>query len=861
MKATASASPLRFPVLLTVALLVIFRRLCEEWWRVLLVTLAVALGVAVFLAVTFAARASIDSFSQTAELFKSPLEIRSRDGSISPASSADYLPLLARIGALVPFAEREVELEDGTRVSLLAIDTLALSSQGEDLTVDPGEPVFFSSAPLAELKSEPLVCVWIASMRRCLPRRPLPDDLRQRLPAGLLVLELSQLAKWEEGGFSLSGFSVAALVDGLPFSEAKKLVAEVSYGKWVLGGEEERNRRAQSLLAAFQLNIGVMVLMTLVVCGFTVFNAFQLTVRGLLPTLSMLHTLGLPRYWGILLVVLESLLVGLLGSVIGLSFGQPLSVLVAELFIDSARAVYQVPGIADSLLGVREWWWYPAGVGLGILLSLAGAILPAWRARAVRPAVGGHAVIEQQTVSLSRRGWYALTALAAAGLMTLVAMTFTQVLWAHLAALMIVIATAVAAAPLLQLFVRLMGRVVKGNLGGVAPASLQSLLPLSVLMGVSGLEGRIRTCAVSVGSSASAVALLVGLATMIGSFRDTLSEWVGYTISADLFISRPVPIEPLPSEFMSALSVVIDPKVVTRFAQRDVTVCPSSGGGCFEVPLQGSDIADNPRGRRYEIISGTAQLSNRAATLEALISESLARRRGLSPGAELNLSLAESALPHVLLVKGVYKDFSSERGSILIPYERFRTLVGVNAPFTLSLLTGEGESRDSVRKKLEALPGARSVRIQDQESLRAQVFEAFDRTFSITTVLRIIVLLVCALGFAVTLSQLHWDRRAEWATLHTLGAPRHAFLLAMSFESAALLIPSVILGVPSGVLLALILVHVVNPLSFGWTLEFRITAGELLLPALALMVVSAVPLLWRIAQLRREVRGAKLADE
>jgi putative ABC transport system permease protein len=209
----------------------------------------------------------------------------------------------------------------------------------------------------------------------------------------------------------------------------------------------------------------------------------------------------------------------------------------------------------------------------------------------------------------------------------------------------------------------------------------------------------------------------------------------------------------------------------------------------------------------------------------------------------------------------VYKDFSSERGSILIPYERFRTLVGVNAPFTLSLLTGEGESRDSVRKKLEALPGARSVRIQDQESLRAQVFEAFDRTFSITTVLRIIVLLVCALGFAVTLSQLHWDRRAEWATLHTLGAPRHAFLLAMSFESAALLIPSVILGVPSGVLLALILVHVVNPLSFGWTLEFRITAGELLLPALALMVVSAVPLLWRIAQLRREVRGAKLADE
>lgn len=857
MIATAHTFPLQFQVLLKLALLVIFRRLREEWWRVLLVTLAVALGVSVFLAVAFAARASIDAFSQTAQLFESPLEIRSRDGSLSTESAAAYLPLLSRTLSLVPFAEREVEGEDDKRVSLLAIDTLALSSQGGGFSADSDGPAFFSSAHPAGSS----ICVWIAATLRCLPCKPFPKDLQQRLPSGLLVLELSHLADWEGAGFSLSGFSVGTLPDTLSLSEATNLVTEVSLGKWVLSGDEERNSRTQSLLAAFQLNIGVMVLMTLVVCGFTVFNAFQLTVRGLIPTLAMLHTLGLPRHWGIVLVMLESLLVGILGSAIGLSFGYPLSLQVAELFIDSAQAVYQVPGVADSLLGVREWWWYPVGFSLGILLSLSGAILPAWRARAVRPAIGGHAVIEQPPLGLFRRGWYAFASLATAGLMTLVATMLDHVLWAHLAALLVVVATALGAAPSLQLFVHLTSGLLRGALAGLIPASLSALVPLSLLTGISGIQGRIRTCAVSVGSSACAVALLVGLATMIGSFRDTLAEWVGYTISADLFVSRPIPNEPLPPEFVNALYLSTRPQEVNRFAQREVRVCSSADGSCFEVPLHGSDIRSDNRGRKYEIIAGAGGLLGSGYPIEVLISESLARRRMIFPGVTLTLSLAQGSPPHALLVKGVYKDFSSERGSILMPFERFTSLVGMNAPFSLSLLVAEGETKESLRLKLESLPAAASVRIQDQESLRSQVFEAFDRTFSITAALRLIVLLVCALGFAVTLSQLHWDRRAEWATLHTLGVSRGTLALASAFESAALVLPSVVIGVPAGVLLALILVHVVNPLSFGWTLEFRLMPAELFLPALALVVVSAVPLVWRIVRLGQEVRGARLADE
>ncbi len=834
---------------------IIVRRCVDDWRRIALLLLSVALGVSVFLAIVFAASASIRSFQLTAELFAAPMEIRARSGALNPEDVRHWLPLLSPHLELEVFAERSAHTPSGERFSIVALDLLAhAEAEGVSLlapdTEASGLPVLWVADLFFEReRNNSDFCPIVESRTHCLQLRELPAELSlgRQLGSRVAILDLATLQAWEGEGFSFSGISLKSEQE----EQATLAVAEVSDGKWLVSTDLSRRDRAQNLLGAFQLNISIMVLMSLAVCAFTVYNGFQLGVRALLPQLGVLHTLGLPKSSLMALVICEALALGLLGSVLGLSLGYPLSEFISELFLSTARSLYQVRDSTQELGLSSVPMLYFFSLLVGVSIAIVGSVGPALSTRKVVAHIGTRStVVAAPLPTFGLLGASLVLALLTAGALIL-AHLLREALFGHVAAFFLICIPVALAAPTLQAVAALSRRLSGTH---ITPA---------LLAGLSGVLGSARACGVAIATSACGLSLLIGLGVMIASFRHSLEEWVNYSVAADVFISSKHSGQPLQASFYDALLASQALWQVTRFSTQEATVCDTKTLRCLTVPIFGTDIPLDPAALPYRVLSGQLDVANFSAGRSALVSESLAHRLGVSPGSVITLktSTENPSGSTQVTISGVYKEFSSERGNVLLAFEAFSNLFGARVPTNVSLLLNDELQYQDAEPQLYTLPGVERTHIRDQAALRAEIFETFDRTFAITGALRIIVLIVCALGFAVTLGQLHWDRRRDWRTLQVMGATQSTLVLAVLVEALALLFPSIVLGVPIGLLLASLLVHVINPLSFGWTLFFFVPWQALWVPIAALFVACLPPLLWHMAHLQRAARSARLSDD
>jgi putative ABC transport system permease protein len=123
--------------------------------------------------------------------------------------------------------------------------------------------------------------------------------------------------------------------------------------------------------------------------------------------------------------------------------------------------------------------------------------------------------------------------------------------------------------------------------------------------------------------------------------------------------------------------------------------------------------------------------------------------------------------------------------------------------------------------------------------LRKEILDIFDRSFVLTYVLEAIAVLVAVLGIVNTLVTAVLERRREFAALRAIGASRRQVERLVLWEAAYLGLIGAALGVVGGLLLALLLIHVINKQSFGWTIQMTVPGG-VILQAVGLALTSAL---------------------
>ena len=611
----------------------------------------------------------------------------------------------------------------------------------------------------------------------------------------------------------------------LDADEVDKLSAALPAGIRLVDVKAENS--LDQMIAAFELNLQAMSLLALVVGLFLIYNTVTFSVVQRRGTLGIMRSLGTTRGQIFRFILLEAFILGLVGTALGLALGIILGrgavALVSQTISDLYFSV-NVKGFSIMPLTLVK------GALIGVTASLLAAALPSWDATRTPPAGIMKRSIEEET---ARR--------------LLPAMTFGAV------ALNLLGFALLGAEDSLALgFAALLCIVVGGAL--FTPAAM--IVAMRLLQGpaaaVFGVVGRLAAravvrsmsrTAVAVAALTVAVSVIVGVSAMIGSFRLTVADWLESSLGAQIYISPPLFASNNPTvdvdRGVQAIAQAV-PGVKAVSSARHVSVSAPDYPDMPPVNLLASDfdIAGDKRQFKWGAVAAGAH----QAALEAgqvMVSEAFASRRGIDQERDA-ITLDTDRGARTFDVFGVYYDYSTDQGTVYIArsvYDQY-----FDDPFisSLGLFIEDGADTAAVIGELRARLADYDLRVQDNASLRGGALEVFDRTFAITIALRILTTLVAFIGILSALMALQLEHAREYGVMRATGMTARQLTKFAVIQTGLMGLVAGALALPIGLLLSLVLTHVINLRSFGWSMQFAPQPSQFVEALLVALVAALV---------------------
>jgi putative ABC transport system permease protein len=342
---------------------------------------------------------------------------------------------------------------------------------------------------------------------------------------------------------------------------------------------------------------------------------------------------------------------------------------------------------------------------------------------------------------------------------------------------------------------------------------------------------------------------------MIDSFRHSVVRWLETSLQADVYVSAPSLVSSradstLPPDLVERLSAA--PGVAAVATQRTVRV--QSPSGPVQVIVLGRRQEPTPPDRGYRALplkAGDASTVWRrfAAGEVVLVSEPFAYHRRLAVGDRVRLRTesGERDFP----IGGVVYDYGGSEGVVFMArgaYERFWTDRGISA---VAVHAADPSRLDALMDALRRAAGPdQELFIRSHRDLREASLEVFDRTFAVTSVVRLLAMVVAFVGILSALMAQALERAREIGVLRAQGlTPGQVWALVTSQTGFMGLVAGV-LALPVGSVLAVVLIFVINRRSFGWTLSLDIAPAHLLqavLLAVGAALLAAVYPAWRMS--------------
>jgi putative ABC transport system permease protein len=222
------------------------------------------------------------------------------------------------------------------------------------------------------------------------------------------------------------------------------------------------------------------------------------------------------------------------------------------------------------------------------------------------------------------------------------------------------------------------------------------------------------------------------------------------------------------------------------------------------------------------------------------LSEPAARILGRKTGDEVDLPIGAGGR---FFVSGIWRDYSHQQGAIVIDSKDYDRLTGdLVRDEALITLQGDAQTVTVTRDVLTAAPPSLKGRISIAEpaTLRRFALQIFDRSFAITYLLEAIAIVVGLAGVAATASAQAGARTREFGMLRHIGVGRRQIIAMLGVEGALLGLVGGVVGVALGAGISQVLIHVINPQSFNWTMSTQFPVGLMLSVVGSLIIASAL---------------------
>jgi putative ABC transport system permease protein len=346
----------------------------------------------------------------------------------------------------------------------------------------------------------------------------------------------------------------------------------------------------------------------------------------------------------------------------------------------------------------------------------------------------------------------------------------------------------------------------------------------------------------------ASLALCVALTVMVTSFRSSVAGWLDQVLPADLYARSAggdaAALDPALADAVAQLPGV---QRVSASRWRSLQLEPgrppvtlvARAALASTLPLLGASIAETP-GR-----------------IGVYLSEPAAALYERQPGQTMRLPLGDRLVE--VQVLGIWRDYARQFGAIAIDAARYRELTGDARINDLALWLAPDTDMAAVQTALRALAGDTPLDFATPGELRTLSLAIFDRSFAVTTYLQAVAIAIGLVGIAASLSAQVLARRKEFGLLAHLGLTRRQLIALVAGEAAAWLAAGVLLGLALGLAISVVLVHVVNPQSFHWTMSLELPGTRLLLLCAAVLAAGVATAAWsaRAAASRAAVLAVK----
>jgi putative ABC transport system permease protein len=565
----------------------------------------------------------------------------------------------------------------------------------------------------------------------------------------------------------------------------------------------DESHQVEQLVRPISINLLGVALVALFTGAFLVYSTQSLAIVRRRREFALLHALGVTTREQIASVIYTGALLGAIGSLLGVGLGMAMAKLGLPFIRDDATALHLAP-LEIGAFAV-----------LGLLASVAGSITPALAAARIPTAQAlkagnvdersdrGHAYIALSLWTL------AIPLLLAPPLFDLPLLGYTGIAF--------ILFGAVLSIPS---FTRL------------ALALLPSGRHIAYQVAVAQLRGVAHTAATSVAAMLVSVSLMVAMSIMGASLRGSMAQWAEQMFPADLIVQVGHGLSYLDADAVRALATVAG--IERTELMRSIPLLLSKDHAPAILQARSSDSL---------FLEARAKGPMPERAIPVWINRVLADREQLSPDDTLRFHLAGREV--LGSVRGVWRDYFNPSGALVLNYDQYRRLTGDDRVTALSLWVAPGTSAENAMRLIRERAGTGiELDISLPGEVRANMLRRFDGLFAIIYLLLAVSVVIGLFGIGVNASAQVLARRAEFGVLRHLGFTRTQVGAVLGIEGLCLGALGVIAGLLVGSVIGAVMIYVVTPQSFHWTMDLHVPTTILLSLAIAVPLAAALTALW-----------------
>lgn len=340
------------------------------------------------------------------------------------------------------------------------------------------------------------------------------------------------------------------------------------------------------------------------------------------------------------------------------------------------------------------------------------------------------------------------------------------------------------------------------------------------------ISGNIYRYASGVVSVFIAAALIISMNIMIHSFKKSLTLWIEENINADIYI-KPFScttnfcFEPIESNIRNSLSKIASIENINYFR-----VFP----GKYQNRSVLFGFGDVNTVARYRKTAVTDINLNSVA-----VSEFIEIKYGIKPGdiIEITTPGGKKRFP----VREVFTSYSTTGGFIIFDRSVLKKYWDEDKFNQVSIFLKKGEDLQKSKLLIKETLNNNLISITDREQLKNQILEIFDKTFLITYGIQMVAFIISLIGVISTIIASVYEKKREISILNFLGTTRKDFKSIFSGISLFIGCSGVFLGIILGGFLSILLIQVVNRISFGWSIKIFIPLPGIIFVSVFLLLI------------------------